>query len=87
MNGQPEFIHIWYVGSPGVLVSNLFKSGRCDLILRFYGTKFVKQIFDFSKTAAPICSKIGGNVPWVPILYGIMGNFVQFFATNLKIFS
>ena len=52
MNGQPEFIHIWYVGSPGALVSNLFKSGRCDLILRFNGTKFVQHIFNFfSRTA------------------------------------
>ena len=66
MNGQAEFIYIWYVGSPGALVSNLFKSGRCDLILRFYGTKFVKHIFDFfSETSARICFKFCGDVPWV----------------------
>ena len=47
MNGQSEFIQIWYVGSPGALVSNLFKSGRCDLILRFYGTMFIKHILNF----------------------------------------
>ena len=66
MNEHSEFIEIWYVGSPGALVSNLFKSGRCDLILRFNGTKLVKHIFNFfSRTAAQICFKICGDVPWV----------------------
>ena len=50
------------VKCPGGLVSSLFKLGHCDLILRFYGTMYVKHIFNFSLTTTWIsllfCSEL-----------------------------